>query len=129
MVKIKVKKLHDDAVIPKFMNDSDACADVTATSIEFKNDKVIYGIGLAVEIPKGYCMKIYPRSSINKTSLRLCNDVGIIDSNGKEFARGLTNYSSDEVERMKGLKTNEIEKALGYKDHDEVIHRDNLVIL
>jgi dUTP pyrophosphatase len=80
MVKIKVKKLHDDAVIPKFMNDSDACADVTATSIEFKNDKVIYGIGLAVEIPKGYCMKIYPRSSINKTSLRLCNDVGIIDS-------------------------------------------------
>jgi len=55
--------------------------------------------------------------------------VGISDSKRREFARGLTNYSSKEIERIKGLKTNEIESALGYKDHDEVVHRDNLVIL
>jgi glutamate 5-kinase len=55
--------------------------------------------------------------------------VGIAGSKGKEFGRGLTNYSSKEIVRIKGLKTGEIEKALGYKDHDEVVHRDNLVIL
>lgn len=55
--------------------------------------------------------------------------VGIADSKKREFARGLTNYSSKEIERIKGLKTSEIEAALGYKDHDEVVHRDNLVIL
>ena len=64
-----------------------------------------------------------------KLSFKSGDVVGIIDSSGKEFARGLTNYSSDEIDRIKGLKTGEIEKILGYKDHDEVIHRDNLVIL
>lgn len=55
--------------------------------------------------------------------------VGIFDSKNKEFARGLSNYSSGEVERIKGLKTTEVEKTLGHKDHDEVVHRDNLVML
>ncbi|MGB2705413.1 MAG: glutamate 5-kinase [Candidatus Omnitrophota bacterium] len=55
--------------------------------------------------------------------------IGISDSKGREFARGLVNYSSKEIERIKALKTSEIESVLGYKDHDEVVHRDNLVIL
>jgi glutamate 5-kinase len=48
---------------------------------------------------------------------------------GMEFARGVTNYSSVELEKIKGLKTKEIEGVLGYKVYDEVIHRDNLVVL
>lgn len=48
---------------------------------------------------------------------------------GMEFARGVTNYSSSELLRIKGLKTKEIEASLGYKVYDEVIHRDNLVVL
>lgn len=55
--------------------------------------------------------------------------VSIVDRQGKEFARGLTFYSSNEIEKIKGKKTSQIEKILGYKDYDEVIHRDNLVIL
>jgi len=55
--------------------------------------------------------------------------IGICNRKKNEFARGLTNYSSGEIERIKGLKTNEIESVLGYKDHDEVIHRDNLVVI
>ncbi|MFH1594150.1 MAG: glutamate 5-kinase, partial [Candidatus Omnitrophota bacterium] len=50
--------------------------------------------------------------------------ISIMGSEKKEFARGLTNYSSKEIERIKGLKTGAIEAALGYKDHDEVVHRD-----
>ena len=55
--------------------------------------------------------------------------VSISDLSRKEFARGLINYSSKEIDRIKGMKTVDIEKILGYKDHDEVVHRDNLTIL
>jgi glutamate 5-kinase len=55
--------------------------------------------------------------------------VHCVDSAGMEFARGLTNYSSDEIRLIKGSKSSEIEKKLGYKVFDEVIHRDNLVVL
>jgi len=47
---------------------------------------------------------------------------------GAEFARGLSNYSSEEIERIKGLKTTSIGKVLGYKFYDEVVHRDNLAL-
>lgn len=45
-----------------------------------------------------------------------------------EIGRGLTNYSSDEIAMVKGLKTSEIRKILGLKTYDEVVHRNNLVI-
>lgn len=58
-----------------------------------------------------------------------CGDVVvIIDKSGKEFARGLTNYSSKDIEKIKGLKTSQIEKVLGQKFYDEIIHRNNLII-
>jgi glutamate 5-kinase len=47
---------------------------------------------------------------------------------GVEFARGLTNYTSDDIRRIKGLKTGRIAAALGHCPYDEVIHRDNMVI-
>lgn len=49
--------------------------------------------------------------------------------NGAVIARGLTNYSSAEIEKIKGCSTSHIAKVLGYKLYDEVIHRDNMVIL
>ena len=54
--------------------------------------------------------------------------VHCVDHRGKEFARGVANYSSMEIEKIKGIKTTEIEKTLGYKYYDEVVHRDNLVV-
>lgn len=57
------------------------------------------------------------------------DSVSCIGPRGKEFARGLVNYSASELERIKGLKTEQIEKVLGYKYSDEVIHRDDLVVL
>ncbi|GAB5047497.1 glutamate 5-kinase [Thermodesulfovibrio sp. TK110] len=52
-----------------------------------------------------------------------------IDEKGEKIAKGLVNYSSCEIKLIKGKKTSEIEKILGYKYTDEVIHRDNLVIV
>ena len=55
--------------------------------------------------------------------------VGIKGPDGKEFARGLVNYSAEEISKIRGKKTGEIEAILGHKYYDEVIHRDNLLIL
>lgn len=49
-------------------------------------------------------------------------------ADGKELGRGLTAYSSDDTARIAGHKTSEIEKILGYRGRDEVIHRDDLVL-
>lgn len=51
------------------------------------------------------------------------------DRAGNRLAKGLSNYSSDEVRKIMGKKTSRIEEALGYRYSDEVIHRDNLVLL
>ena len=55
--------------------------------------------------------------------------VQCLDEKGKVIATGLSNYSADDLGKIKGLNSMQIEKALGYKDSDEVIHRDNLVVL
>ncbi len=55
--------------------------------------------------------------------------VEVVSARRKVIARGLTNYSSDEIEKIKGKRSDRIEAELGYKDYDEVVHRDNLVIL
>lgn len=55
--------------------------------------------------------------------------VRCLDVEGREFARGLVNYSAQELNQIKGLHTSRIEKVLGYKAYDEIIHRDDLVLL
>ena len=55
--------------------------------------------------------------------------VSCVDLEGREFARGLVNYSAQELNQIKGLHTSGIEKVLGYKAYDEIIHRDDLVVL
>ena len=55
--------------------------------------------------------------------------VRCVGPTGREFARGLVNYSAAEVEKIKGVHTREIEQLLGYKGSDEVIHRDDLTLL
>ena len=54
--------------------------------------------------------------------------VSLMDPEGQTFAVGLSNYSSRDINRIKGKQTQEIAQSLGHEDIDEVIHRDNLVI-
>lgn len=79
-MKVRVKKLDERAVIPGYAKPGDAGMDLTAISMEDKGDKIIYGTGLAVEIPEGYVGLIFPRSSIHKKKMSLSNSVGVIDS-------------------------------------------------
>ena len=80
-MKVKIKKLHPDAVIPSYAKPGDAGMDLVAVSRyldEFGN--MVYGTGLAFEIPEGYVGLVFPRSSISKKGLQLTNSVGVIDS-------------------------------------------------
>jgi glutamate 5-kinase len=54
--------------------------------------------------------------------------VAIVDSSGKEVARGVVNYPSGDLRRIIGLHTSEVEGVLGYKHSDEVVHRDNMAL-
>ncbi len=64
-----------------------------------------------------------------RRTFRTGDVISLMDPADREFARGLVNYSRDEVERIKGLRSHEIAAVLGHKPYDEVVHRDNLVIL
>lgn len=55
--------------------------------------------------------------------------VHCLDEKGEPIATGLVNYSSVDIGKVKGVRTNEIENILGFKDSDEIIHRDNLVVV
>lgn len=78
---VKIKKTHENAVIPQYAKKGDAGLDLTATSKHIDTDgNVVYGTGIAVEIPQGYVGLLFPRSSNSKKMLMLTNSVGVIDS-------------------------------------------------
>jgi len=80
-MKIKIKRLHREAVIPKYAKPGDAGMDLTAVRIDFSDlDNLTYHTGLAIEIPEGYVGLLFPRSSVYKTGQQLTNSVGVIDS-------------------------------------------------
>jgi glutamate 5-kinase len=54
--------------------------------------------------------------------------VTCVDQDGNAVAKGLVNYSAEEIRRIMGLKSTKIEQVLGHKDYDEIIHRDNLAV-
>ena len=54
--------------------------------------------------------------------------VSCVSRDGTIIAKGLVNFSSAEINKIKGLKTTQISQVLGHKDYDEVIHRDNLAV-
>ena len=77
---LRVKKLHEDAVIPSRANEGDAGIDLVAISLHKTDDYWEFGTGLAMEIPSHMVGLIFPRSSISKTHHSLRNSVGVIDS-------------------------------------------------
>jgi dUTP pyrophosphatase len=80
-MKVKIKKVHPDAVIPKYAKESDAGLDLVATSIISNTTfQITYGLGISLEIPEGFVGLVFPRSSIRNTELTLSNSVGVIDS-------------------------------------------------
>jgi len=78
---VNFKKLHPDAITPTYAKDGDAGLDLTIISV-ISNTlfQVIYGTGLAFEVPRGYVGLVFPRSSVRDYKLTLANCVGVLDS-------------------------------------------------
>lgn len=54
--------------------------------------------------------------------------VSIVGPDNQEIARGITSYSSAEIDQIKGVQTGEISRILGHKDYDEIVHRNNMAL-
>lgn len=82
-IEVEIKKLSEDAKLPEYAHLTDAGADIFAlenTYIKPKETKLVK-TGIAVAIPVGYAILVYPRSGLSlKTGLRIANSVGVIDS-------------------------------------------------
>lgn len=99
-MKLKIKLLVPEAVIPQYAKPGDAAMDLVATSFHVEKTTIVdanedgenevvyedsfrfyeYGTGLSLEIPEGYVGLIFPRSSVSTKGLSLANSVGVIDS-------------------------------------------------
>jgi len=79
-MKVKIKKLHPEAVIPQYSRVGDAGLDLTAVDIVADGSVLTYKTGLAIEIPWWHVGLLFPRSSVYKTGQSLTNCVGVIDS-------------------------------------------------
>ena len=96
-MKVKIKKLHPDAVIPTKAHASDAGFDLTAVAMEYDNvnDCFVYHTGIAFEIPYWYVGLVYPRSSVFSKNLLMTNCVGVVDAG----------YRGEVMAKFKRIKT------------------------
>lgn len=88
IVDLPIQKLTESATVPTYAHTTDACADLYADEavIIEPNETKLISTGIALAVPMGYVVHIYPRSSIGaKTPLRLSNSVGVIDSKKEVF--------------------------------------------
>lgn len=121
-ITIKFKKLHPDAVIPKYSHDGDVCMDMTAIGMDYdaEHDMYIYHTGLAFESDKNIGQFLFLRSSNCKTDAYLCNGVGVADSaiyRGEIQFRMKNRTSIDQVRKER--RFNEFIKMLGNKNAKE----------
>lgn len=78
---LKFKKTHENSMTPVKANETDMCYDLFAVEDGKLGEMFIeYDTGIAFDIPEGYDVKVFPRSSISKYDLVLANGIGIIDN-------------------------------------------------
>lgn len=78
-MEVKFKKLSDKAVMPTKAHPTDTGFDMVATAINHTEDYIEYKTDIAIQLPKGYCALLFPRSSNSKKDLLLANSVGLVD--------------------------------------------------
>lgn len=92
-MRLKVKRLTQDAILPTYATDGSACFDIYSSSEGEVYKSHIFDTGLSFEIPEGYVMLVFSRSGHGfKNDIRLANCVGVIDSDYRgELKVKLTN--------------------------------------
>jgi dUTPase len=77
---IKIKLVHPLAQMPRKVDEADACYDLFPVDMTVTDNYVEYDLGFQTEFAKSYMAEIFPRSSVSKMDLLMCNPPGIIDS-------------------------------------------------
>ena len=105
-IEVKIKKIHPDAIIPKYAHNGDVGMDMTAISVEYdvENDMYIYHTGLSFESDFNIGQFLFLRSSNCKTDAYLCNHVGIADS---AIYRGEIQFRMKNRESIKSIANRE----------------------
>ena len=120
-MQVKIKKVNSLAQIPSYAKDGDAGMDLIATSIISDTpEQITYGLGIALEIPKGFVGLVFPRSSIRKTGLQLSNSVGVIDSGYRGELQATFNKLFGSEGMYDEMKVNEMQPNEYYKVGDRV---------
>lgn len=124
-IQIKFKKLHPDAIVPKYSHDGDVCMDMTAIGMDYdpEHDMYIYHTGLAFESDKNIGQFLFLRSSNCKTDAYLCNGVGVADSaiyRGEIQFRMKNRTSINEVRKERRFK--EFIKMLGERSANDTLN-------
>jgi dUTP pyrophosphatase len=126
-MQVKVKKLHPDAVIPRYSKAGDAGMDMTAVSAIIMSDGsyIEYGTGISIEVPEGYVGLLFARSSISKTSLILANHVGVLDSG----YRGEIKFRFKDTQMKKSMGSDNVWKYYASESAYEVGNRIGQLII
>lgn len=139
-VNVKIKKLVENAVIPTYAKSGDMGMDLVATSMEYdaSRDCYVYHTGLAFEVPEGYGMLLFPRSSNRNTEAYMTNHVGILDSGYRgellicyklrtskevselmlELTHALVDVRNDVVEIANNIPDTNVAISSNYKDNE-----------
>lgn len=100
-LQVKFKKMHKDAKLPVKGSEEAACYDVYATSVEVNRRNATYGIGWAMQIPKGWKGILVPRSNLTKHNWTMVNSPGHIDSDYRgEVMMKLTCITNNLIEPL-----------------------------
>lgn len=108
MIRVKVKKLHPDAIVPRYMTEHaaglDLCTVGTAPVVIAPGERTLLPTGLAMEIPPGYEGQVRPRSGLAlKQGIALVNAPGTIDADYRgEIGIIVINHGQEPVEIMPG---------------------------
>lgn len=124
-MKIKFKKLHEDAKIPAQGREGDAAWDLVAVSKKIEDKYVEYGTGIAVVIPEDHVGLIFPRSSASNYDLVLSNCVGVVDSNYRgeikfRFKPVVRLFDTEWLTKLIGKKTSNIASVAKYEPGDKI---------
>ena len=121
-----IKENHCTWFIPK-VSSLDARKKWIVSSIG-SNGKIYIDLGASKALENGKSLLPAGITKVEGDFLKGDN-VLIVDNNEKTLARGLTSFSSKEIDKIKGLKSDQIENILGYSSKSEIIHRDDMVKL
>ncbi len=107
-MRVRIKKLNQKAVVPKYAARGDAGMDLTAIEAIYSDTHITYKTGIALEIPTGYVGFLFPRSSVYKTCQSLANSVGVIDSGYRGEIMFKFTRSKDDLEYCEGDRVGQI---------------------